>query len=387
MVVQTAWRDAIKEITKELENVPGNLQNIHTPFDLCTKVVDKLKEYMGDFAGKEFCVFNLEFIEVLCYNFGVQKEKIWFVTDCKEKAAIAKSSRYQGVNVMQEDFFEMLKKKNEGKKFDVVVGNPPYQDPNNKGVPLWVKFVKKSLGLSKDNGYIALIHPSSWRRPLHELHDDLFYRQMQYLEIHNQQDGMRNFGCGTRYDWYILQNSKNHKNTIVIDEDGQTSSLNFFKQNFIPHACLDILEKCLAKNREDKCKVIYSRTMYGHDKAWMSVTKHDKFEYPCVRATPCTKIPTIIYSSKKEGHFGISKVIIGVASPENCFYDSEGEYGISDGCFGIITNNKIEANNIINVLSSDKFRKIIDSCKWAGFAMEFKIFQSFKRDFWKEFLK
>ena len=120
---QDGFRDALKEITKELEKVPSNLQNIHTPFDLCYSIIERLKGYT-DFEDKEFCVFNLEFIEVLCYDFGVPLEKIWFLTDCKEKAAIAKSSRYQGVNVMKEDFFETLKKKNEEKKFDVVVMNP-----------------------------------------------------------------------------------------------------------------------------------------------------------------------------------------------------------------------------------------------------------------------
>jgi hypothetical protein len=48
-------------------------------------------------------------------------------------------------------------------KFDVVVGNPPYQSGNNsKGNKLWPKFIFKATELTKDNGYICLISPTGW---------------------------------------------------------------------------------------------------------------------------------------------------------------------------------------------------------------------------------
>lgn len=51
-------------------------------------------------------------------------------------------------------------------KFDVVIGNPPYQDSSNaaKNVKLWPKFIKRSIELLKPNGFISLITPDSWAK-------------------------------------------------------------------------------------------------------------------------------------------------------------------------------------------------------------------------------
>ncbi len=49
------------------------------------------------------------------------------------------------------------------KHFDVVIGNPPYQDPNNsaRNNKLWHQFVLKSQQLVKTGGHIKLLTPKS----------------------------------------------------------------------------------------------------------------------------------------------------------------------------------------------------------------------------------
>ena len=46
-------------------------------------------------------------------------------------------------------------------KFDVVVGNPPYQSTNkgvrNIGSPLWPKFIEQSAKLLKENAIMAMV--------------------------------------------------------------------------------------------------------------------------------------------------------------------------------------------------------------------------------------
>jgi len=60
---------------------------------------------------------------------------------------------------------------NPNMKFDVIIGNPPYQNSDKKkktgssaganGLPLWVKFLKKSSSLLKEGGYMSLLVPAT----------------------------------------------------------------------------------------------------------------------------------------------------------------------------------------------------------------------------------
>ncbi len=47
-------------------------------------------------------------------------------------------------------------------KFDVVVGNPPYQRNDGSSHKLWPDFVKQSINVIKQDGYVAYITPTGW---------------------------------------------------------------------------------------------------------------------------------------------------------------------------------------------------------------------------------
>lgn len=60
-------------------------------------------------------------------------------------------------------------------KFDVIMGNPPYNPPKtatgSSGNNIWPHFVIKSYYLVKDNGYLVFIHPPGWKKPTDEILD------------------------------------------------------------------------------------------------------------------------------------------------------------------------------------------------------------------------
>ena len=65
------------------------------------------------------------------------------------------------INVFDKDFLN----ESFNMKFDVIVGNPPYQG-KNKQDKLWVKFLIKSLEINKTGGYVIMVNPISWtKRP------------------------------------------------------------------------------------------------------------------------------------------------------------------------------------------------------------------------------
>ncbi len=55
-------------------------------------------------------------------------------------------------------------------QFDVTIGNPPFQETTAEGRKdqasnLWSKFWVKALQLTKDDGIVSLISPTSWLSP------------------------------------------------------------------------------------------------------------------------------------------------------------------------------------------------------------------------------
>jgi hypothetical protein len=396
---QDSFRKALKEITKEIEKYPSNLQKIHTPFSLCNCIINRLKEY-DDFEDKDFCVFNLEFIDVLYYDFGVSLSKIWFVTDSKEKVAIAKSSRYQGVNVMKKDLFEILKNKSEGKKFDVILMNPPYHAPINRKAEdksrgnrttLWQKFVKVAFFNLKEGGYLCAIHPPRWRKPKDECGDLLRSKNILYLEMHSKEDGLKTFGCGTKYDWYIVRNSENYNGTFVLCEDKTAiSNFNIRESPFIPNKNMALILSLIAKPNEPRCQISYSYSAYETRKAWMSEKKHDDYQFPCIHTTG--KKQTRMYYSchKNNGMFNIPKVIFGDGGGDgitNPVIDMNGEYGLTQHAIGIHVDSQQEAKNIVKAITSEKFRTLfLHSCLWTNFEIEHETFMYLRKDFWKEFV-
>jgi len=381
---QIALRELYQEKSAEWNGREDNLQNVFTPYDLCETIISKTNDYCK-LDGKKILVCNLEFAIVLIEK-GNDPKDICFWTDCEQKSKFGKMI---GVEIMNDDFmdfFEQINKKEQVRTFDCVFGNPPYQDPKNKHKSLWQRFVEAGFDIVNEKGIIAFIHPSAWRKPNHPLYQSFQNKQLNYLEMHNQSDGQKTFGCGTRYDWYILTNQTAKNKTVVVDEDGISKTIDISTKPFIAHKHSELLERCMCKEGQGRITVIHSRSMYGNDKPWMSKEKTSKFIYPCVYSTPCGKEPSLLYSSKKDGHFGVKKVIIGKASPENCFYD-DGEYGVTNNCIAISVDNIKEGENIILAIKSQKFIDMMESCKWSGFSIEPEVFELLKKDFWKEFIK
>ena len=54
------------------------------------------------------------------------------------------------------------------KHFDIIIGNPPYNEGGTKShgkKNIYVAFVQESLRLLSPGGYLLFIHPSNWRTP------------------------------------------------------------------------------------------------------------------------------------------------------------------------------------------------------------------------------
>jgi len=278
-------------------------------------------------------------------------------------------------------------------QFDIIIGNPPYHKKNDqkytKTQAIWPDFINISLSACKTNGYIALIHPSGWRGPggYKKIGNKLKSRQMKYLEMHDEKDGQKIFNAEVRYDWYILQNCPNITSTEIKDQTGKIFNINIKNMDIIPNCMFNDVDNLLAKNGEERVKILYNRGKYGCEKSNMSKEKTEVFQYPCVYLVTSKGEITLRYSNKNKGHFGLPKLIFshGRISSANYFIDRTGEYGLTEFACGILDDIE-NFDNIYKAMRTKEFKKIMEACSIGVLSINKNVLSLFKKDFWKNFI-
>ena len=280
-------------------------------------------------------------------------------------------------------------------KFDLIIGNPPYNDnTGNKGVghSLWDKFVMKSLNILIEGGYLNFVHPSGWRNVdggFKKIQRIMLSKTFIYLSINSPQEGQRVFGSTTNFDYYCLLNDNNHNNikTKIKCIDGTIEEYCLNNLEFIPNGMFDYIFSLIAKDNEEKVNLLHSESTYAHRKEYMSAEKNDTFKYPCIWSIKKGGTPTFKYSSIDKGHFGVKKIIFGNGANPTYMKDEFGEYGMTQFSFGVygydldIIEKSIQSNGIKKITEMTKF------VSTEGNPILYpKIISLFRKDFWKEFI-
>jgi len=179
-------------------------------------------------------------VENMLYGFDVEKIQSLIATK-------ALRCFYNGnINIYNEDFLA----KDSNMQFDVVFGNPPYQD-GNQGY--WKLFAHKAYKHTKDNGIMIFITPNSWANASHLNTDkNIFNSIFQKNKILYINTNVNSYfpTVGKNIGYWILQKSKPQGLTVVtngVDSSKvKLSDFPFFINVFSPLA-LSIFDKVLKK--------------------------------------------------------------------------------------------------------------------------------------------
>jgi hypothetical protein len=289
-------------------------------------------------------------------------------------------------------------------RFDVVMGNPPFNESlednpvgHAQDTGLWESFVKISLDLfvKNNSGVLAFLHPARWRQPDHKLHDYLFSKQFLFLAIFNKKEGQKQFKAVTRFDYYILQNKDTKDKTPVKFENGVLSFININKEiPFIANYGQEIWEILLKSNIEN-IKVLgggssikYSNNDHVSNdncpasKPYLNINTTAKTDKVSKKATykktrknsnSSSIYVDIVCSSNKHPLQDNKKVIFSKNEVIYSFYD-EGKYGLTSNAFCILVKNKDEGLNLVKFLNSKFIKFLIASVKFGNFSTAKNIF-------------
>lgn len=199
-------------------------------------------------------------------------------------------------NVYQQSFLDY----NPPFKFDIIIGNPPYQElkeGNKKSKQIWHLFVLHSTTMLNENGYLIQIHPSGWRDlsgNYRKIFDYIKERNLIYLSIHSYKDGNKYFNCATIFDWYIVQNTITNNNiTTIRDIDGNIQEYNLNDLDFIPNGKYNEIQRLIDVNNPTQCF-----STRNHDRKY-HLTPDDINKYPHLYKIGINKGITKCYLKEK----------------------------------------------------------------------------------------
>jgi site-specific DNA-methyltransferase (adenine-specific) len=121
-------------------------------------------------------------------------------------------------------------------KFDVIVGNPPYQSLENRQSkgnkvkaykqPLWALFIQKGIELIKNDAYLMLITPPTWLAGTYDIRKgrvkliDIFKKyNLKYLNV--SKDIKKYFSVASSFSVFLMKKSKNYNGTELITDEGK----------------------------------------------------------------------------------------------------------------------------------------------------------------------
>ena len=235
-------------------------------------------------------------------------------------------------------------------KFDIIIGNPPFNSKGIKKVPtnknnkktqdgstIWGDFLKKSMNLLIKNGLLCFITPSIWMKP----DKARLYHYINQYKIHKlhaltntQSNKIFKGEAQTPCAFYLIEKIDSDNTLDIYDNDKEKYITYSLKPEIpIPVFGVGIINKFILKlNNTNKLKIFKSNLPSKDCILYDTQGKKNEFYkniHTCILSNETPEL-VIKYSSKPCNFYNRKKLVMAHGMYGFPYLDIHGEYGISN---------------------------------------------------------
>ena len=273
-------------------------------------------------------------------------------------------------NIASQDFLTYKK------KVDIIIGNPPFNIngikkvptnttllKKNDGMTIWHQFIKHSIDLLKNKGYLVMIVPSIWMRPDRaKMFDYILQYNIQFIHCFSNTETNKLFHgkAQTPTCFFLLQKSPTLKYTTLYDSQ-MKRYINWVLDRPLPVFAASIFKK-LQKFVDTFGHIRVIKTNMPPKNLIISLKQTDITPYPNISSCllddnqPYLKIN---YTNKKLAFAGKIKLVLAHKMYGFPFIDFTGKYGISNRDNYIIFANNYYNYYILRNFLSTRFARYL----------------------------
>jgi site-specific DNA-methyltransferase (adenine-specific) len=269
-------------------------------------------------------------------------------------------------NIIYCDFNNLNKLKLD-MKFDIVIGNPPFQDSDNinKSHPLWIKFISLSFELLlKEKGKLLFVTPDSWRTKNSKALQYFSNRKVEYINLDVNKN--KYFNVGSTFSYYCISNEESNENYLTkIVNNHKEFNYSLYNISFFPKIeSKSFIDKLISSEKFDMCSIGLPFRSNSFDN--VSNKKDRKFKHEMYHTNK-----ERLYSVKPHPNQYDKKVILNKTGTWNPFYTED--LGFSHINLAILVKSKKQGSILESYLNSKLIKAYIQAMNVFGARDKFTI--------------